>query len=69
VTLGGHVAADADKAQAESLAKSMAAGQVVANEIEVQPPGVERDAKAVISDLDYGIEQNAEPGGQSSQTR
>ncbi len=27
VTLGGHVAADADKAQAESIAKSLAAGQ------------------------------------------
>src|ERR1700688_4152136 len=34
VTLGGHVATDADKAQAASIAKSMAAGQVVANAIE-----------------------------------
>src|SRR5579859_7071719 len=31
VTLGGHVAADADKAQAESIAKSIAAGEIVAN--------------------------------------
>src|ERR1700681_1139997 len=58
VTLGGHVAADADKAHAESIAKSMAAGQVVANEIAVRPPGLERDAKTVSSDLDKGIEQN-----------
>jgi hyperosmotically inducible protein len=58
VTLGGHVAVEADKAQAESIARSMAAGQVVANEIAVHPPGLERDAKAVISDLDKGIEQN-----------
>jgi hyperosmotically inducible periplasmic protein len=58
VTLGGHVAADADKAQAESIAKSIAAGQVVANEIAVRPPGLERDAKTVTSDLDKGIEQN-----------
>jgi hyperosmotically inducible periplasmic protein len=58
VTLGGHVAADADKAQAESIAKSIAAGQVVANEIAVRPPGLEREAKTVTSDLDKGIEQN-----------
>src|ERR1039458_2823444 len=32
VTLGGHVAADADKAQAESIAKSLAAGQVRSEE-------------------------------------
>ena len=58
VTLGGHVAADADKAQAESIAKSMAAGQVVANQIAVMPPGGESDAKAMNSDLDGGIENN-----------
>jgi hyperosmotically inducible protein len=58
VTLGGHVATDDDKAQAASIAKSMAAGQVVANAIEVHPPGLERDAKTVTSDLDKGIEQN-----------
>src|ERR1019366_551882 len=50
VTLGGHVAADADKAQAESIAKSIAGGQVVANEIAVRPPGLEREAKTVNSD-------------------
>ena len=38
VTLGGHVAADADKSQAESIAKSIATGQVVANQISVMPP-------------------------------
>ena len=58
VTLGGHVAADADKAQAESTARSIAVGQVVANQIAVVPPGVESDAKAVNSDLDKGIEKN-----------
>lgn len=58
VTLGGHVAAEADKAQAESLAKSIAAGQVVANQIAVTPPGVESEAKTVNSDLDTGIEKN-----------
>src|SRR5450631_2403289 len=50
VTLGGHVAADSDKAQAESLAKSLAGTQVVANQIAVTPPGAVSDAKAVNSD-------------------
>jgi hyperosmotically inducible protein len=57
VTLGGHVAADGDKAQAESIAKSNAAGQVVAVEIAVIPPG-ENDAKTVNADLDQGIDKN-----------
>jgi osmotically-inducible protein OsmY len=42
----------------ESIAKSIAAGQVVANEIAMRPPGLERDAKTVTADLDKGIEQN-----------
>jgi hyperosmotically inducible protein len=58
VTLGGHVATDAEKSQAESLARSIATGQVVANEVAVTPPGGERDAKAVNADLDKGIESN-----------
>jgi hyperosmotically inducible protein len=58
VTLGGHVVADADKSQAESIAKSLAGAQVVADQIAVIPPGVESDAKAVNSDLDKGIEKN-----------
>jgi hyperosmotically inducible periplasmic protein len=58
VTLGGHVAADADKSQAESIAKSYAGRQVVADQIAVVPPGVESDARVVNSDLDKGIENN-----------
>jgi hyperosmotically inducible protein len=58
VTLGGNVASDNEKAQAESIATSMANGQVVADQIAVLPPGVENDARAVNSDLDKGIEQN-----------
>jgi hyperosmotically inducible periplasmic protein len=57
VTLAGHVAADADKAQAQSIATSMAGAQVVSNQIAVIPPG-EHDAKKVNSDLDKGIEGN-----------
>jgi hyperosmotically inducible protein len=58
VTLGGQVAGEGEKAQAEALAKSMAGAQVVANQIAVVPVGGESDAKAVNADLDKGIEQN-----------
>jgi|ERR1700722_15236737 hyperosmotically inducible protein len=58
VTLGGKVTNSNDKAQAESVARSYAGSQVVANEIAVIPVGSEKDAKTVNSDLDKGIEQN-----------
>lgn len=58
VTLGGHVASDVDKAQAEMIAKADATGQVVANEIAVLPPGADSQAKTVNSDLDKAIEKN-----------
>ena len=58
VTLGGHVASDDAKSQAESIAKAAAGGQVVANQVAVIPPGVEKEAKTVNSDLDKGIEKN-----------
>jgi hyperosmotically inducible protein len=58
VTLGGNVASENDKTRAESLAKSFAGTQVVADQIAVIPVGVEADAKAVNSDLDKGIEEN-----------
>jgi hyperosmotically inducible protein len=58
VTLGGQVASDSDKAQAETLAKSFAGSQVVADQIAVIPPGLEKETKAVNSDLDAGIEKN-----------
>ena len=58
VTLGGQVANENDKSQAESLAKSLAGAQVVADQIAVIPVGAEKEAKAVNSDLDQGIENN-----------
>jgi len=58
VTLTGHVPADSDKSKAESIAKSIAEGQVVADQIAVLPPGGESDAKSVNSDLDKGIDKN-----------
>jgi hyperosmotically inducible periplasmic protein len=58
VTLEGNVPSDMDKSQAETIAKSIAAGQVVADQIAVVPPAAESDAKAIHSDVDKGIEKN-----------
>jgi len=58
VTLSGDVLTDGDKAQAESIAKSIAGSQVVANQIAIRPMGEESTAKKVDSDRDKAIEKN-----------
>ncbi|MEO8658357.1 MAG: BON domain-containing protein [Bryobacteraceae bacterium] len=58
VTLKGTVASEEEKNQAETIAKSLAPGQIVANEIAVLPPGGESTAKAVNSNLDAAINKN-----------
>jgi hyperosmotically inducible protein len=58
VTLDGNVPSDMDKSQADTIAKSIAAGQVVANQIAVVPPAAPSDAKTINSDVDKGIEKN-----------
>jgi hyperosmotically inducible protein len=58
VTIGGNVATDAEKTQAQSIAQSEAAGLVVSNQVAVIPPSDAHDAKALNSDLDKGIEKN-----------
>ena len=58
VTLTGTTSSESDKAQAESIAKSIATSEVVANQIAVRPPGDESTARKVDSDLDKGIEKN-----------
>lgn len=58
VTLTGHVPSEDAKNQAENIAKSAAAGQVVANEIAVVPPDDAKIAKTVNSDLDAAIEKD-----------
>src|SRR5215470_15385268 len=60
VTLSGTVANDADKSQAESIARAAASGQVIANEISVRPPGEEKMAKDVQSDTDKAIEKSVD---------
>ena len=58
VTLGGHVPSDNDRSRAESIAKDIANGQVVSNEIGVIPPAIEDEAKKVNSDHDKAIAKN-----------
>lgn len=60
VTLGGTTTSDTEKFQAESIAKSIAGSQVVADQIAVRPPGDESTAKQVDSALDDAIEKNLE---------
>ena len=55
VTLGGQVSSDAEKAQAESLANSLAGGQVVADQIAVIPAGQGSEINAMNSDLDLSL--------------
>lgn len=58
VALSGNVASEDDKARADSIARSVAGNQVVANEIGVRPDGDQSTAKKVDSDLDSGIDKN-----------
>lgn len=58
VTLGGHVASDADKATANQIARSLVSDQVVANQVAVLPVSDSGPAKAVNADLDEGIDKN-----------
>jgi hyperosmotically inducible periplasmic protein len=60
VTLTGTVPADSDKAAAESIAKSNAGSQVVADQIAVRPPENQSDAKSVDADIDRAIDKNVD---------
>jgi len=60
VTLSGEVAAEADKARAETLAKAVAGTQVVANQVSVRPPGIESEAARAEEALDDAIEASLE---------
>ena len=57
-TLGGHVATTADQTRAVQAAQSLAAGEVVANEVAVLPPGDSGATKTMYADLDKGIDSN-----------
>src|SRR5580700_8040494 len=60
VTLKGNVATQDIKNQAENIAKGVANGQVVADEIAVVPPNGGGDAKTLYADLDKGIQSNVD---------
>jgi hyperosmotically inducible periplasmic protein len=58
VTLAGTVHSDDAKARAGDVAKRVAGGRIVVNEVSVQPVGAESDAKNIASNLDDAIEKN-----------
>ncbi len=58
VTLSGDVPDDASKSQADSIAKGLAAGEVVANEVAVVPSNAATTTKTLYTDLDKGIQSN-----------
>jgi osmotically-inducible protein OsmY len=58
ITLSGTLHSEDAKQQAADVAKANAGTRIVANEISVQPVGVESQARSVASNLDDGIESN-----------
>ena len=58
ITLSGNVESEDQKNRAAEMAKSVAPGWVVANEIGLRPEGVESEAREVSSNLDDAIENN-----------
>jgi hyperosmotically inducible protein len=58
VTLAGTVHSDDAKVKAGDVAKGVAGGRIVVNEVSVQPVGAESDAKNIASNLDDAIEKN-----------
>ena len=60
VTLAGNVNTEADKTRAEQVAKPIVGNEVLADEINVVPPNVASDAKAVNSDIDKAIDKNVD---------
>ena len=58
ITLKGEVKSAEAKQQAEEAAKSAAQGEIVANEIEVRPQGMEDQAGDVAENKDDAIESN-----------
>jgi len=58
ITLNGRVPVIADKSRADQIAQSLAQGQVVANQIEVAPQGMESVTRTVDEKLDKAIGSN-----------
>jgi len=58
ITLDGKVKSEEEKSKAEDDAKAAAPGMIVANQIAVQPEGMEGEAKKIDKNLDSGIKDN-----------
>ena len=58
ITLDGNVKSEEEKTKAEDDAKAAAPGMIVANQIAVQPAGMEGEAKKIDKNLDSGIKDN-----------
>jgi len=58
ITLAGTVHSENARDNAGNIARAVAGTRVVANEISVQPVGVESEAKSIASNMDNAIEDN-----------
>lgn len=58
ITLGGKVHSEDAKQRAADVARQAAGQRIIANEVSVQPVGMESDAKKIESNVDDGIENN-----------
>lgn len=58
ITLEGTVHSDEAKQRANDVAKNAAGSRIIANEISVQPVGMESEAKDIASNRDEAIEKN-----------
>lgn len=58
ITLTGTTLSQSNKEQAETIAKSIAGSEVVADQVSVNPPGDDGTTKKVDADIDKGIADN-----------
>ena len=58
VKLSGEVVSDAQKSEAETIARAKAGSLVVVNEISVRPPGVENQAAKTANAVDAAVHDN-----------
>jgi osmotically-inducible protein OsmY len=58
ITLSGKLHSEDSKQQANQVAQAAAGSRIVANEISVEPVGLESQAKEINSNLDEAIEKN-----------
>jgi hyperosmotically inducible protein len=58
ITLTGTTQTESNKEQSETIAKSIAGSEVVADQVSVNPPGDDGTAKKVDTDIDKGIADN-----------